>query len=215
MLSGTRAEVEKLHELAVENDRLSKEKAAKYWDAAHKAKECELEVGDLVLYKWARPRKSMPLWDPVMYEVVERKGSMVTAARNGHSVTRNSSFFKFWSTGEQNNRPVELVNLTPEAIKTEPVRPAEHEVVRHTAVEQVASQESNQTFERQTIPSEILAEVEIDDTAPLEVEPVRTAVEQASVSNSERRVEETAKKDRPTKAQQEVRNKERAETLKA
>ncbi len=70
MLSGTRAEVEKLHELAVENDRLSKEKATKYWDAAHKAKECELEVGNLVLYKWARPRKSMPLWEPVMYEVV-------------------------------------------------------------------------------------------------------------------------------------------------
>ena len=51
LLHGTRAEVEKLHELEVVNDRASKEKAASYWDSSHKAKKCLLEVEDLVLYK--------------------------------------------------------------------------------------------------------------------------------------------------------------------
>jgi len=36
------------------------------------------------------------MWDPEPYEIVERTGSMITAARSDHSVTRNSSFFKLW-----------------------------------------------------------------------------------------------------------------------
>ncbi len=207
MLDGTRAEVEKLHELAVVNDRASKKKAAKYWDSAHKAKESMLEVGDLVLYKWARTRKSMPLWDPVMYEVVARKGSMVTAARHGHTVTTNSSFFKFWSTGEQTEQPAALGERKFDNKKTESEQLAVQEVngevkqVVFRAVEQVASQMA----EDYARADEMLVEQPVNNT-PVEevVEPAQSVV-----------LESRGKVGRPTKSEQAKRDASKAEADKA
>ncbi|RNA22602.1 Retrovirus-related Pol poly from transposon [Brachionus plicatilis] len=39
-------------------------------------------------------KKSDPRWDPRPYTVTARKGTMVTASREGHVITRNASYFK-------------------------------------------------------------------------------------------------------------------------
>ena len=58
-----------------------------------RVKECGIEVGCKVLLKLKPHTKSTSKWDKDPYVVVEIKGSMVTAARHNHALTRNSSFF--------------------------------------------------------------------------------------------------------------------------
>ena len=96
MVEPNRSFIESQHQRAVENDSRSKSLMTRNLNKYNKARECQLELGDQVLFRWARTRKSMPMWDPEPYEIVERTGSMITAARSDHSVTRNSSFFKLW-----------------------------------------------------------------------------------------------------------------------
>lgn len=63
-------------------------------DARNHAKKPELEPGDHVLIKQQKKEKLDTPFRPEPYQVIERKGSMVTAERGGHTVTRNSSFLK-------------------------------------------------------------------------------------------------------------------------
>ncbi len=134
MMSDSSAELERQHRLAVENDQAAQSKAAKYWNKAHKATVSQLEVGDMVLHKWVRTHKAMPIWDPVLYEVVERKGNMVTAARLGHSLTRNSSFFKFWSAGEHDE--AENSEKGEPKLDKEADQASDEPAVKESAVEQ-------------------------------------------------------------------------------
>lgn len=54
-----------------------------------------IKEGDAVIIKPPmRRRKIDPVYDPRPYHVTHVKGSMVTAQRGTHRVTRNSSFFK-------------------------------------------------------------------------------------------------------------------------
>ena len=41
-----------------------------------------------------RMRKSDPYYNPVPYTVTNKKGNMITAEKKGHTITRNSSYFK-------------------------------------------------------------------------------------------------------------------------
>ena len=50
--------------------------------------------------------KLTPRYNPNPYTVTERKGSMITATRNGHNITRYFSFFK-----RIPNRPVLLISI--------------------------------------------------------------------------------------------------------
>ena len=50
--------------------------------------------GDKVLVKIKRQNKFTPEYDPKWYRVINIKGSMITARRADHTITRNSSFFK-------------------------------------------------------------------------------------------------------------------------
>ena len=152
-----------------------------------------LEVGDLVLYKWARTRKSMPLWDPVMYEVVARKGSMVTAARQGQTVTRNSSFFKFWSAGEQTDRPASEQEVKHEV-----------EQVENRAAEQVASQGAEQMLKEKASVCEVPMDQLVNAT------PAEEVAAQGQFVGLERR----GKVGRPTKSEQAVRDASKSEAAK-
>jgi len=105
MLDQSRESVEDLHKKAVEYDRLAKVRMTENFNKANKVKECSLELGDMVLFRWHRTKKYMPLWDPVPYEVVEIKGSMIKGSRSDHTVTRNSSFFKLWDAVGSNKEP--------------------------------------------------------------------------------------------------------------
>ena len=53
-----------------------------------------MSLGDTVLVRQQKKNKLTPCFDPKPYEIIEIKGSMVTATRKGHTITRNSSFFK-------------------------------------------------------------------------------------------------------------------------
>ena len=57
-------------------------------------KPIQLKESDTVLLKNEYKSKRFPPYDPNPYQVVEKKGSMITARRESSSVTRNSSFFK-------------------------------------------------------------------------------------------------------------------------
>ena len=58
------------------------------------AQESGLEVGDQVLIRQEKRDKMDLPFVPSPYKVESKKGSMVTARRGDHSVTRNTSFFK-------------------------------------------------------------------------------------------------------------------------
>jgi hypothetical protein len=75
-------------------DKQKRLQAAEYTNKNLKVKEIDFIIGDTVLLKWDRPTKHTPLfdWDP--YTIKEIKGTMITAHRHNHQVTRNSKFFK-------------------------------------------------------------------------------------------------------------------------
>ena len=74
------------------NDKLSKIKVKFYADMKPNVKHSKLEEGDAVLLKNDYMSKRFPPYDPRPYEVVERKGTMVSARRDSKLVTRNSAF---------------------------------------------------------------------------------------------------------------------------
>ena len=64
-------------------------------DSKSYVKQSTLKEGDVVLVKPAiRRRKTDPAYGEQPYRVKQIKGSMVTAQRENHRVTRNSSFIK-------------------------------------------------------------------------------------------------------------------------
>ena len=75
-------------------DKLMKGKIKKYSDNHHHAKPKNIVVNDKVLVKQPKVTKLTPIYDPNPYIVVSRKGSMITAERDGRRITRNISFFK-------------------------------------------------------------------------------------------------------------------------
>jgi hypothetical protein len=85
---------EELHAQATQNDARAKEKMKTHFDETMKTRMPQINVGSKVLIRQERNRKSDTFWDPNPFVVVEIKGSMVTAEREGRRTTRNSSFFK-------------------------------------------------------------------------------------------------------------------------
>ena len=83
-----------LHSQILRRDNLSKEKMRTYADARRHTKPSTLQNGDMVLVKQKRQNKLTPPFCPAPYEITSRKGSMVTARRGQHEITRNSSHFK-------------------------------------------------------------------------------------------------------------------------
>ena len=71
-----------------------KEKMKKNRDKANRAKESEIDVGDTVLVKQIKNNKFSTKFDARPYKVTRKKGTMITAERNDHIITRNVSHFK-------------------------------------------------------------------------------------------------------------------------
>ena len=85
---------EAIHSRLSWNDNKAKQKMAEYADDRRRTKPSDLLPGDQVLVKQKKVTKLTPPFSPHPYQVVERKGSMVTARRGDHEVTRNSTHFK-------------------------------------------------------------------------------------------------------------------------
>ena len=65
-----------------------------YADKRRKTAPSSFRPGDIVLVRQSKKDKLTSPFDPLPYRIVAVKGSMITAERDGKTVTRNSSFFK-------------------------------------------------------------------------------------------------------------------------
>ena len=79
-----------------EMDKKQKLKQKKAADKKNYVKGSDIRPGDKVLVKLPKRSKMLPVYDPIAYTVVSRRGTAVTARREKprHSITRNTSFFK-------------------------------------------------------------------------------------------------------------------------
>ena len=77
-----------------QNDKRAKEQMKKYADQKSRARASDIQVGDTVLILQRKQNKWSTKFDPSPFQVVRRKGTMVTGLRNGKYVSRNVSHFK-------------------------------------------------------------------------------------------------------------------------
>ena len=99
-----------LQDAARETDRLKKEKMKQYADRKNNAKSSRLRLGDKVLVQKPRANKLSSFYDPHPYIVTRINGSMITATRENHEITRNSSHFKKVDTGSPPSPPTASAN---------------------------------------------------------------------------------------------------------
>ncbi|GFO17345.1 transposon ty3-g Gag-Pol polyprotein, partial [Plakobranchus ocellatus] len=77
-----------------DNDLSAKERQKYHADKKRSNLDHKIQKGDTVLVHQQKQNKLTPPYNPAPYIVTDVRGSMVTAAKGGHSITRNSSFFK-------------------------------------------------------------------------------------------------------------------------
>jgi transposase InsO family protein len=80
--------------LAEEKDTRVKSYMKELADSRRKAEDNTLMIGDKVLVKQSKTDKLSTPFNPSPYEVVTTQGTMITAQRGEHVITRNSSFMK-------------------------------------------------------------------------------------------------------------------------
>ena len=91
-----------------QRDKLSKEKTKTYFNKRFGARVSRIKVGDFVLVKQPKINKLTSKFDPKPYQVNTIKGTMITARRPNHQITRNVQHFKFLSK----TLPVTIQNRT-------------------------------------------------------------------------------------------------------
>jgi len=78
-----------------QRDSEQKAKMKAYADDKSYVKPSSLQIGSRVLVKNSPSKgKKSAMFNPKPYTVIKIKGSMITAERHGHRITRNSSYFK-------------------------------------------------------------------------------------------------------------------------
>ena len=82
-------------------DTQEKTNMKRYADKQRHTTHSQIDVGDTVLVKNQTKGKLQPVYIPQPYTVIIRNGSMVTATREGHQITRNVSHFKKIATKER------------------------------------------------------------------------------------------------------------------
>ena len=76
------------------NDERAKERMKKHADKRSRARVSNIRVADTVLICQRKQNKWSTKFDPFPFIVVRRKGTMVTASRNGKYISRNVCHFK-------------------------------------------------------------------------------------------------------------------------
>lgn len=71
-------------------DAQNKLKAKQYADRKSNVRPSSIEVHDLILARNERKGKQQPIYEPLPYTVIKKKGSMVTASRVGTEKNRKS-----------------------------------------------------------------------------------------------------------------------------
>jgi len=103
---------QKMHENLRRRDEEKKLKMKEYADNRRHTKYSNLAEGDTVLVRQPRHNKLTSRYDPRPYTVTEAKGSMLTARRGQHKITRNSSHFKPINVGVDHSNSEEEENET-------------------------------------------------------------------------------------------------------
>ena len=98
----TKTETSKSHVKAKHADKNAKLRMKVYADKRRNAKRSKLRTGDTVLVQQDKQNKFTTPFDPKPYEIIEKKGSMVTAQREDKQITRDTSNFKSVGAGTQN-----------------------------------------------------------------------------------------------------------------
>ncbi|CAB4008302.1 leucine zipper transcription factor 1 [Paramuricea clavata] len=83
-----------LHQEVKERDERLKKNQKEYADSKRRVKCADIKKSDLVLVRQLKANKMSTKYDPIPYEVTNRRGNRITAIRNGKYITRNISFFK-------------------------------------------------------------------------------------------------------------------------
>jgi transposase InsO family protein len=96
---------------ARKRDAHQKNKMKCYADEKRHAKTRTIMPGAMVLVRQEKKNKLSTPFSTKPYKVIQVKGSMITVERNGHRITRNSSFFK------PTQIPSPMENETPEEIE--------------------------------------------------------------------------------------------------
>lgn len=75
-------------------DDMAKDRMKHYAEMRRHVAPLALTIGDKVLCRQKKDGKLCPVYNPRPYKIIAIKGSMITAKRNDHIITRNSSHFK-------------------------------------------------------------------------------------------------------------------------
>ena len=79
-----------IQENVAEIDTAAKEKLKHYADKHRSAKEGTIEIGATVLVKQTKVNKFLTRFNPTLYQIVRRNGTVLTAKSvHGHYITRN------------------------------------------------------------------------------------------------------------------------------
>ena len=93
-----------------------------YADKRRCSNKSNFDIGTYVLVKQPQHNKMTPLYNPHPYQIVSVKGSMITAQRGTHKVTRNSSHYKAIPEPMDANYPVEKENKIYDSLDDIPLR---------------------------------------------------------------------------------------------
>ena len=74
-------------------DQLEKGKMKSYADNRRNTRNSNIQVGDTVLIKQQRRNKFTTPFNANPYQVISKNGTMITAQRGNHVITRNNTFF--------------------------------------------------------------------------------------------------------------------------
>jgi len=137
-----------------ERDMKVKAKTKQYADTRCHANSQTLQLGDRVLVKTPKINKFSSHYDPVPYEVTNIKGSMITASRPGHTITRNIAFFKkttAWmpykkeEEGDEDDLITFPTQQQQQPQQQPPVQPVPHQFQRRY-LQRTISMSTGQTF---------------------------------------------------------------------
>ena len=101
--SVTLPDMKHINETIDKADQQSKSKRNEHADKRRHAQTPQFAVGDRVLVCQEKQNKLTPQFDPSPYTITDVKGTMITAFRTDHCITRNSTHFKLF-TGQTASR---------------------------------------------------------------------------------------------------------------
>ncbi len=117
-------------------------------DLKRRARPSQLKIDDTVLARQRKQNKLSTRFDPNPFQVVKKKGTMITTCRNGKYITRNISHFKVIDLASQDTYAEELDNESDTTCPYDEGKEDDNEVTPNSR--RAASPQSPFTLRRST-----------------------------------------------------------------